>query len=204
METRIAKIISILFHPLLMPTYGFLILFYSKNYISTFIPADVKLIILSGTFVFTFLFPAINALILLRLGRIQSLEMETPKERIIPYASTAAYYFALFYLFINIEYFPAIFKVVILGAGISILLTLIITFRWKISAHGVGIGGILGALLGTIYRTQMNLFLIFLVVIFCTGIVSYARLKLNAHSPAQVYAGVAMGFFVELVLMMLY
>lgn len=204
MELRIVKILSVLFHPLLMPSYGFLILLYSRNYIATFIPADVKLIILCGTFVFTFLFPAINALILLRMGRIQSLEMETPRERIVPYASTAVYYFALFYLFHNIEYFPTIFKVVILGAGISILITLLITFWWKISAHAVGIGGIIGALLGTMYRTQMDLLPYLILMLFITGIVSYARLKLAAHSPSQVYTGILLGVMVELLLMLFY
>src|ERR1043165_3253938 len=155
METRFAKIISVLFHPLLMPTYGFALLFYTKNYIATFTADNIKFLILSITFLFTFLLPALNALILLKMKRISSLEMNDPKERIIPYGSTSLYYFALFYLFYNAD-FPAIFKIVILGAGISILLTLLINFRWKISAHCLGIGGMAGAMLGIIYRLQLD------------------------------------------------
>ena len=87
METRFAKIISVLFHPLLMPTYGFALLFYTKNYIATFTADNVKYLILSITFLFTFLLPALNALILLKMKRIRSLEMEDPQERVIPYGS---------------------------------------------------------------------------------------------------------------------
>lgn len=203
METRIAKIISYIFHPLLMSTYGFTFIFFTNNFISTFISTDRKLIILSVTFLFTFLLPTINALILLKMGRIQSLEMDSPQERIIPYSSTAMYYFALYYLFYSAE-FPSIFKIVILGAGISILLTFIINFKWKISAHMVGIGGLAGAALGIIYRMQLDVQLALIGIIFFSGIVAYARLKLNAHTPAQVYTGFVVGFILELGLMLFY
>lgn len=202
-ETRIAKLISYLLHPLLMPTYGFAFIFFTENYISMFIPALLKYIILGVTFLFTFLLPTVNALILLKMKRIQSLEMETNQERIIPYSSTALYFFALFYLFYDAE-FPSIFKIVILGAAISILLTFIINFKWKISAHTIGIGGIAGAALGIIYRMQMDMTLAFISILLLAGIVAYARLKLNAHSPAQVYSGFVLGFFIELGLMLFY
>ncbi|MGQ0828215.1 MAG: phosphatase PAP2 family protein [Bacteroidota bacterium] len=202
-EIRISKIISYILHPLLMPTYGIALIFCSKNYISTFTPTDYKLVILSITFIFTFLLPTINALILLRIGRINSLEMETSRERIIPYAGASLYHFALFYLFYNAQ-FPTIFQALILGAAISILLTLLITFKWKVSAHTVGIGGVAGGLLGIIYRLQADLQLMFMIIIIVSGVIGYARLKMNAHSPAQVYGGFALGFFVELLLMMYY
>lgn len=203
METKFAKIISVLLHPLLMPTYGFAFIFFTENYISVFIPALLKIIILGVTFLFTFLLPSVNALILLKLKRIQSLEMETADERIVPYSSTALYFFALFYLFYDAE-FPSIFKIVILGAAISILLTFIINFKWKISAHTIGIGGLAGAALGIIYRMQMDMTLALIVILLLSGIVGYARLKLNAHNPAQVYVGFVMGFLVELLLMIYY
>ncbi|CAN5334324.1 hypothetical protein BH10BAC1_BH10BAC1_10550 [soil metagenome] len=202
-ETRVAKIISYLFHPLLMPTYGFAFLFFTDNFIATFISIDRKYIILGITFVFTFLLPTINALILLKMGRIKSLEMESTQERIIPYSSTAMYYFALVYLFYDAD-FPAIFKIVILAAGISILLTFIINFKWKISAHMIGIGGLAGATLGLMYRIDMDLQVALITILFSSGIVGYARLKLNAHSPAQVYSGFIMGLLIELGLMLFY
>ena len=186
-----------------MPTYGFALIFFTKNYISTFTPPNFKLVILAVTFVFTFLLPTINVLILLKMGKINSLEMETNKERIIPYGSAALYYFALFYLFYHAQ-FPAVFKNLVLGGALSILFTWLINFKWKISAHMVGIGGIAGAALGIIYRLHVDMQLILLVIIFFAGILGYARLRLKAHTPAQVYTGFILGFLTEVALMIFY
>lgn len=202
-EEQFAKIISFLFHPLLMPSYGFAFIFFTKNYISTFTPGNLKWLILGITLVFTFLLPGLNALILLKMGRIKSLEMETSNERTIPYISTSFYYLALFYLFFNAQ-FPSVFMILILGAAISVMLSFIINFWWKISAHTIGIGGISGAALGIIYRLQIDLHLMFMFLLLISGIVAYARLKLNAHTPSQVYTGFVLGFIIELVLMIFY
>lgn len=200
---RVPRIISRIFHPLLMPTYGTALIFFSKNYISTFTPFRYKLIILCVTFVFTFLLPAFNALILLKIGRIKSLEMESIRERLMPYSATIVYYLALFYLFYKAQ-FPEVLQVLVLGAAISIFLALLITLKWKISAHTIGIGGIAGGLLGIIYRFQIDMQFLFACALLLSGLIGHARLKLNAHTPSQVYCGFALGLLVELVLMLFY
>lgn len=202
-EIRLAKWISYIFHPLLMPTYGFILFFSTKNYISTFVPFKIKLIIINITFFFTFVLPAINAFVLLKLGRIKSLEMESQKERLIPYGSAVLYYIALLYLFYNTNFLD-FFKMVILGAACCIVLTLLINTKWKISAHTVGIGGVAGVVLGVIYRLQIDLELVLFIVLLVAGLVGYARLRLNAHTPAQVYTGFLMGFCVQLLLILFY
>jgi hypothetical protein len=203
LETRLAKIISTLFHPLLMPTYGFLLLFISNNYIATFTPLKLKLIVLGITFVFTFILPTINALILLKAGKIRSLQMETSTERTIPYISTAFYFFALFYLFYNSE-FPPFFIILILGAGLSILFTFFINFKWKISAHAVGVGGIIGAVMGISLRLMIDMRFVLMLVVLLAGFIGYARLRLNTHSPAQIYTGFLLGSVTEFLLMLFY
>jgi hypothetical protein len=202
-EEKFAKFISVIFHPLLMPTYGFILIFCTKNYISTFVVLRSKIVIIAITFVFTFIFPAINAMVLLKMGRIRSLEMESAKERIIPYGTTALYYFALLYLFYQTN-FLFIFKLVLLGATCIILLTLLINMKWKISAHTAGIGGVAGTVLAIMYRLQIDLQLIFFIIILIAGTVGYARLRLNAHTPAQVYSGFLLGFLVQLILILFY
>lgn len=202
-EIIIAKFISYLLHPLLMPTYGFVLLLYTKKHISTFASKENFFFFILIIFVFTFFLPAFNAFILLRMKRINSLEMTTSKERIVPYISTSLYYFSLFYLFYT-NHISDSFTVLILGSAISILLLLIINFKWKISAHATGIGGIIGAVLGISYQFKIDLLLILFIPIALAGAVGYARLKLNAHSPAQLYSGFLLGFLVEFILMMVY
>jgi membrane-associated phospholipid phosphatase len=202
-EEKLAEFISYLFHPLLMSTYGFLILFFTPNYVSVFTPLALKLAILGITLVFTCILPLVNTVILLKTGRIKSLKMEDPSDRNLPYAGTILYYFGLFYLF-HTATIPSIFKVLVLGAAVAIALTFIINFKWKISAHTTGIGGIIGALLATIYRLNTEFYLMLMVVVLIAGIIGYARLKLNAHTPAQVYTGFLLGFLTEFFIVLLF
>lgn len=198
-----AKFISRIFHPLLMPTYGYLLLFNTRNYLSTFLPLKIKIILVALTFLFTFVFPALNAFILLKMGRIKSLEMEDPKERLLPYGTTILYYMALLYLLYSVH-FPLICKIIILGGACCILLTLLVNLKWKISAHMVGVGGIAGAILAISYRLQSDIQLSFFTILLIAGFVGYARLKLNAHTPAQVYTGFLAGFLIQMGLIVFY
>jgi hypothetical protein len=183
-----------------MATYGFLILFFTENYIAAFLSPMAKLLIILITFIFTFVLPVLNALLLLRMGRISSLSMPDPKERILPYGSTALYYLALFLLYFNQD-MPVIFRLLILGAFLSIVITLLITLKWKISAHATGIAGLAGAALGLMIRLNIDLSEPLMIIIIVAGFVGYARLRLNAHEPAQVYMGYLLGFLAELLLM---
>lgn len=183
-----------------MPTYGLALLFFTSNYISTFTPLALRLTVTVITFVFTFILPSLNALILLKTGRINSFEMETRKERVIPYISTALYFFALFYLFHQAQ-FPSFLNMLILAAAIAIIAAFLVNYKWKISAHAVGIGGLIGAIMGISLRLSIDLHLIIILLILCAGFAGYARLKLDAHSPAQVYTGFLLGFLAEFLLM---
>ena len=202
-EEKLARMISYLFHPLLMPTYGFLILFFTPNYISVFTPIGLKLAILGITFLFTFILPVVNTVILWKTSRIKSLSMEESSDRTMPYAGTILYYFGLYYLFYNTA-IPSLFKVLILGAAVAVVLTFVINFKWKISAHTTGIGGIVGALLATIYRMHTEFYIILMLVLLIAGIVGYARLRLKAHTPAQIYTGFLIGFLAEFFIVLLY
>ncbi len=168
-----------------------------------FVTTSLKLLILSITFVFTIFLPALNAFILLKMKRIESLQMHTQSERVVPYFSTALYYFALFYLFYSIG-FSSIITLLILGGGVSILLTLLINYKWKISAHMIGVGGLCGALLAIIFKHSIESVWIFYLAIFAAGLIGFSRLKLNAHTPSQVYSGFVLGFVVEFILLILF
>jgi membrane-associated phospholipid phosphatase len=203
MGASLARLISVVFHPLLMPTYGFALIFFSNNYITNFVNPVLKMLILGIIFIFTFLLPVINSFILLKMGRISSIRMDLPGERTMPYASTFLYYIVLFFLFYTEDFHP-VFKIMILGAALSILITLVVNLKWKISAHMTGIGGIAGAALGCMLSMRIDLFLPFIIILFISGVVGYARLKLEAHTPAQVYTGFAAGFLMQLLLMIFY
>lgn len=196
LENRLAKFISFLFHPLIMPLYAFCIILFTDNYISNFIPLSLKYVICGITFFFTFFLPTANALVLLKLNHIKSLEMETSEERLIPYSSGILYYSILLYLFHKAN-FLTIFQLFILGNVFCILFTLIINIKWKISAHAIGIGGLIGTLMVLISKFYIHLEFFFLIAILLAGCIGYARLKLEAHTPLQIYMGLALGFVIQ-------
>lgn len=184
-----------------MSTYGCLLLFFGihntiYDYLTT---TETKWRITFIIFVFSFLFPVINIYILYKLRRIPSITLSNQKDRTYPYLVTALFYFGLFYLMYDINIWSVI-KFSVLISGIVILLTALINLKYKISAHMVGIGGLLGALISisSIIRFDMTAF--YVLVILLAGIIGFSRLKLNEHKPSQVYAGFALGLLTQVVL----
>ena len=66
--------------------------------------------------------------------------------------------------------------------------------RWKISAHLVGMGGLIGAIAAVNSMHQLGLLPLLAVLIALTGLVASARLLSSDHTQAQVLAGGALGF----------
>ncbi len=195
---NIAHIISCLCHPLLMATYGCLLVFFglTNSIYFIFTPLKIKLVLTLTVFAFTFLLPALNLLILYKFNFVSSLRIEKRKERTFPLIMTALCYFGLFYMIYDFNIWPAI-KIVVLGGGICILLTAIINLWWQISAHMVGIGGLLGVLFAISYYMQIPAFMPISVCLSLAGFIGFARLNLKAHTPAQVYAGFVFGCLVQ-------
>ena len=201
---KFANLISYLFHPLLMATYGCIIVFFglSNSIYFIFTPLRVKLVVTLTVLAFTFLLPVLNLLILYKMNYISSLKIDNNKERTFPLLITAFCYFGLFYLIYDFNIWPAI-KLFVLGGGVSILLTTVINIWWKISAHMIGIGGMLGTLLALSIFLQMPIFITISFCILIAGLIGFARLYLQAHSPAQLYAGFSLGCLIQLSLFLL-
>lgn len=192
METKIAKILSLVFFPLLIPTYTLLIIFNINVYFSMIIPQLAKLQILGMVFLITFIFPFFMMILFQRIGIIKSLYMKTKEERTLPYLMTIIFYYLASYLLKQLQISP-IFYYFILGATFLIIITLIINFFWKISIHMIGIGGMLGTLMGLSFLWMIDIPFLIILLVLCSGITGYARLKLNAHNPAQIYSGFLLG-----------
>ena len=143
----------------------------------------------------SFLFPASFIYYLYTIKLIPSLLLEQRESRQLPYLITALLYMALAYMFY--KKLPDLVELPICFASISlsILLVWIINFRWKISAHATGAGGVLAGLFAlSIVRKTDSLLIFIIIFIILTGLICAARLRLNAHSPWQIIAGLALGF----------
>lgn len=197
METRLAKIISILFQPLLIPTYALLIIFNLNSYVSLLIPYDVKRLIMFMMVITTFLFPVVFIFILYRRKIIHSLEMDIRNERILPMLITGIFYFLAYNMIRKLQ-LNEIYLKLFLGSFLSSLLALIVSLKWKISVHMMGVGGLAGALISLSLGLYIDLFNLIVIVLLIAGLTGFARLKLQAHKPLQVYTGFLAGFMVML------
>ncbi len=205
MSHRLAFFLSVVLHPLLLPTYIFGILFGLTpeliGVVALSPSARISLLVL--LFLNTFVAPALVIYYLYRMGFVQSLQLQTLRDRRLPYLISLIIYSLSTYLFgwqfqpIS-ELAPQI-SVVLGSITISLLFVALISLTWQISAHGVGVGGLLGALGGVIVRYgDFALFLPFVLGVIATGLLLSARLRLDAHTPAQVYAGLGLGVVVSI------
>ena len=83
MEERLAKIVSELVHPLLIPTYAMLILVNTRTHFTLVLPQNFRYLTVLFVFLTSFALPALIMIILLKLGRIRSLQMESRQERVL-------------------------------------------------------------------------------------------------------------------------
>jgi len=187
----IAQITSILLHPLLMPVFGLLIIYTSGTYISL-LPYEAKRIILIVVAINTLVLPLLMIPLFYRLGFIKSLQMHLHKERIFPIAFTLIPYIFSFYFLKRLP-IPGIISTFMLGATITVGISLIITFWWKISLHMIGIGGIVGFIFAFSLRLHTDVLYFILIAVVAAGLLAWSRLQLNEHKPSQVYCGFLTG-----------
>jgi len=194
----------VVFHPLILTTYLFALLFLlvpDLVGVSAFeLPALGSLLLL--LWLNTFIAPAIMMFYFKKMGMITSLYVEDAAERRIPYIACVIIYGLATYLFgwklepIG-ELAPQI-SVILASVTLSLAVIAMVSYFWKISAHATGIGGTIGMLSGLMIRFDENALLMpLLLTILVGGWLMSARLQLNAHTPLQIAAGVFCGLFVS-------
>jgi len=191
---KFAKIISTLFHPLLMPTFGVLLMLNTDTYLS-FFPIEAKLIIYLIVFAGTFLLPLLLLPFFLYRKYIKKITMDTRKERIAPLIITIASYYFTYYVIKQLP-LPLIFNKFLLATTISVALTLIITLYWKISAHMIGIGGMIGLIVGLALKFSVDFRFILMILLLIAGLIGTSRLYLKSHNSLQVYSGFFIGILI--------
>lgn len=125
--------------------------------------------------------------------------LSNQSDRTFPYILTSVFYFGLAYLLMDINVWPSI-KLFVFAAGLAILLTALINFKTKISAHMVGLGGLLGVIVSAAYLIRFDMTPYYLPIILAAGLVGSARVYLKEHEPYQVYSGFLLGFAVQIAL----
>ena len=200
MSLRLANLVSIIFHPLFLATYLF-IAFTLVDPLIILPPGYNKIaqwLIVLVVAITTFVIPALSIVMLKFTGNIQSIKLDGRRERLIPFFYISLFYGFTAYYFTRQMMVSSMSEAIFILIAIMIFVAAVITFFWKISIHSLGVGGATGFLLmlSMIFPDSPTHFLLILSLLV-SGLVMTARLKLNAHSPAQVYIGYILGLFIS-------
>ena len=134
---------STLLTPLMMPTYGIIVSLWMSSLLVLTLPT--KMTVLGVVFLITGVVPVLSFILLKYLKIIDDIHLNGRKERLLPYVIMIVCYVstAIYLFMINAPEWMWMFM---FGGGCAALVSLIINFKWKISAHMAGIGGLIGLL----------------------------------------------------------
>ena len=194
---RIYKLISIIFHPILLPLVATLIFFIIDQPI---LDNQIKyrLLIIIGTA--TYLIPIVLLALLKKRKLIQSFEVKGIQERKIPILFMIVLFFFLGKTLISID---EIFFLSILFLGSSLSLCVCyFTFikNQKTSLHMIGIASLLAFIILYSITTHKNLLPLIAIIFIIAGIIAYARIKLKAHTLTEINLGFIIGFVSQVIL----
>lgn len=191
MIKKFARIISIILHPAIIPTLGFILFFYSGFYF-TLLSWEAKRIVLIIVLFSTGVLPLL-AMALLTLNPKFELSFETSSQRALPLILSSLFYYLGYLLLGKINAYP-VFKIFLVASVLVIVALLVLSLRWKISSHMAAMGGLTGALLALSFRTGNNPLWAIVTVIVASGVLATARLVLEKNKLWHLEAGYTLGF----------
>lgn len=220
MLKNLASVVSVVFHPLLIPSYMLLLLLLINPYlfgVSSVQDSNARMLLLL-VFLYTFFIPAVSFVVMYFLGFISDVQVPDRQERIAPYLITGMLYMWVYYNFSKTGQLPPAYVSFMLGTVIALFVAFLINIFSKISAHAVGMGGLLGMLLISMLRfsygsfalemrhggtIEVNMLYLLMVFVVVAGAVGTARLLLKAHEPSEVYGGYFIGFVTQFIALMI-
>lgn len=199
----LARFVSSVLSPLLMPTYGSILVLWTS--ILCALPSGTRVTAVIVIMGITCIIPMTGIGLLHHFGFISDKRLNKPRERTIPYIiAVACYTAAVFYL--DHIHAPSWFTMFAVGGLVTLVITATINVWWKISAHMGGTGGVV-ALIYQMHKMNVEAFDLFWVLaaaVFLAGVVGTSRLILKSHNVAQVLAGFANGFLCVYLAMLLF
>jgi len=188
---KFSKILSYLLHPILMPIIVLYIVINNVDYFYLIFynySNNLYLIILT----FTMVLPLISAILFVKSGRVESLEMRKKEERRGPLFVSALIMGIGFFKFYLISKLSFHLSAIYISSIILLIFAFLITIRWKISLHMLGIGGATGTFIALNYIFG-GIYYLILLFLALSGLLAFARLDQKAHNASQVYVGFVLG-----------
>jgi hypothetical protein len=193
-----AQSFSYLFHPLFISTYviGFLIFFHPYAF-AGFDPR-LKVFRFLTIFVYNTLFPLFAVFLLwrLKLG-VDSMQLRTMKERILPYLIAMIFYWWTWHVYANLPDIPPVAIHFLLGAFLGVCGAWICNIYYKVSMHAIAVGGLTMFFFLFSFRDNYASGLYLSMALLVTGLVCTARFLCSDHTPFQIWSGLFIGLLVQ-------
>ena len=199
---KVAPFISYLFHPLIMPSLGLLIIFNSGTYLALLDPA-VKRAIMFVMALGTLVFP----LMMLPLLQYRNLvlkngQVSTRGERLIPQIIILALYIITFVYFKRLP-LSKVIHAYVLSVNAVFLVLVLVNLKFRVSMHTAALGGLTGLIIALIYLYQTPLQGFLMLSLLAAGLTGSSRLAMGAHW-SELLSGFFLGFAMVLITVLVY
>jgi hypothetical protein len=194
-EKIAARIVSIVFHPLLMTSLGLLILFFSGTSLAVVQP-DIKRISLTVVLLFSGVFPGAMIILLYLTRTISDIELRYRQERILPVSLAAIMLLFTFFVMRKIPQLMPGHMGFLIAPAAGLLVVLMLNRRMNTSIHMLGLGSIIAlmVILAVFFGAQIQA--LFILAVLASGLTATARVLLGHHTMKEVTAGFFAGFLV--------
>lgn len=200
LASRVAgHVVSYVFHPLFIPVYMAAFLLFVHPLLFAGLEHGARLRLLATVFVNLTLLPAITAFLCWRLGFVDSLQMKTVKERIIPLAAAMIFYFWCWFVLRNFVTIPVLFRQFLFGSFLTVIAAWLCNIYFKVSLHGLGVGGAVGFMCLLVFGYDGGSGLYLGAALLAAGLVCSARMVVGTHRPGDIYAGFFVGILCQLI-----
>ncbi len=198
---KLNKLISYIFHPILVPIIGTLLYFILQPRHTS---KQLEITIIASVFIGTYILPLLFLTVLKRTKVIQNFHLEVTEERKFP---------LLF--FISISYFLSTLikkgvttidlALFFYGMTIALIIAYFLLYlKFKVSLHMIGVSGLIGFFTFFSFLYQINTLLILVLLFIFSGLIASSRLALKAHHKKEVYFGFLLGFLSQIGVYLIY
>lgn len=199
---NLPRLLSWLLHPIILPALFAVLALNGDYYLNNMLRPEAVRIIILVVLIFTLVIPALIFVASRYLGVIESLEMEIKQERIFAVTVIGISAWFCWWILSNYE-LPAYYIDFLLLIFSASAFGLIVSFFKKFSLHIFGWSVIVAAIAWYIFSWQCFSVLYLALAVVLTGVVAWSRLKLNAHTPGEIYLGFGLGLLPVVVLVIL-